>query len=167
MNEDEKNNLREWIKRSQAVQVGHLCNGFLFDEELSGSDGAHFTLFVPMEAEHEAIAAAKQELKKHYDVTGVTVVRVPADILQEFLHVPGGLPAGGWIQSMRWIVEHKQCRKIDADGNFIAEHKAGGQLCDLFTASRMVQVYDALNEKNREKFHNMSFAVTHNVAMKR
>lgn len=163
MNQDD---LREYLKHSQSVFVGHLCNGFLFDEELSGPHGAHFTIFVPIGTEFEEIAKAKNELKNRYDVTGFTVQRVPAEILQEFLHTTPGKPAGGWIDSMRWIVENQQCRKIDADGNFIPKHKAGGQLCDLFTASRMVSVYDALNEKNREKFHNMSFAVAHHVAMK-
>ena len=167
MNTTEREYLRERLKHCQAVLVGNLCNGFLFDEELSGPDGAHFTLFVPPGTPGIEIDKAKADLRNRYDVTGFTVQTVPADILAEFLHKPTGKPEGGWIVSARWIVENKQARKIDAEGNFIDQHKAGGQLCDLWTASRMVAIYDSLQkEENRVKFHNMSFAVAHHVAMK-
>ncbi|MCK9492606.1 MAG: hypothetical protein M0Q24_11025 [Sulfurimonas sp.] len=167
METTEREHLRTWLKRCQAVLVGNLCNGFLFDEELSGPDGAHFTLFVPERTDRAEIDKAEADLRNRYDVTGFTVERVPADILAEFLHTTAGKPEGGWIVSARWIVENKQARKIDAEGNFIDKHKAGGQLCDLWTASRMVAIYDSLQkEENRVKFHNMSFAVAHHVAMK-
>lgn len=45
-----------------------------------------------------------------------------------------------------------QLRKIVAD----CQHaKIDGVLVDLFTASAVVQVYDALNETNREKFASL------------
>jgi hypothetical protein len=44
------------------------------------------------------------------------------------------------IAAVRQIVERKQYAKID------------GQAVDLFSASAIVAVYDALNESNREKF---------------
>jgi len=48
------------------------------------------------------------------------------------------------IEQMRNIVSEKQCAKID------------GVLVDLFTASAVVKVYDALNESNQAKFGKLS-----------
>ena len=47
------------------------------------------------------------------------------------------------IKAIRRIVEDGQYAKID------------GQMIDLFSASAIVQVYDALSEKNQEKFRSM------------
>lgn len=44
------------------------------------------------------------------------------------------------IERLRHIVEHKSAARIE------------GLLMDLFTASMLVQVYDALSETNRTKF---------------
>ncbi len=44
------------------------------------------------------------------------------------------------IAAIRRIVDEKQYAKVD------------GQMIDLFTASHIVQVYDALSEANRAKF---------------
>lgn len=48
------------------------------------------------------------------------------------------------IELLRGIVTGKQAQRIRIDG-----HKV---YVDLFTASMLVQVYDALNETNRAKF---------------
>ena len=47
------------------------------------------------------------------------------------------------IAAIRKIVEEKQYAKVD------------GTMIDLFSASAIVQVYDALHEVNREKFSSM------------
>lgn len=48
------------------------------------------------------------------------------------------------IELLRGIVAAQQCQKIRIDG-----HKV---YIDLFSASMLVQIYDALNEANRERF---------------
>lgn len=148
----------------QSTFEGTLANGLFYDEELSGPDGMHFTLFATETTTPEQIEGAKVIIRNDRDATGFSIVKIKQAWADALTHKETR-PAGGWIESLRWIVEHKQCRKIDAEGGLLPEHKAGGQLCDLFTASRMVQIYDKLNKKNREKFHKMSFAVAHHIAM--
>ena len=156
--------VKHWLSRCQSTVEGTLTNGLFYDEELSGPDGAHFTLFVPEGTDRDIIDKAKSIIRNSRDATGFSVVKIKREWADALTHNETR-PAGGWIESLRWIVEHKQCRKIDAEGGLLPENKAGGQLCDLFTASRMVQIYDALNATNREKFDTMSFAVAHHVAM--
>lgn len=48
------------------------------------------------------------------------------------------------IDILRHIVAEKQTMKLKVAGRI--------QYVDLFTASMLVQIYDALNEANREKF---------------
>jgi len=48
------------------------------------------------------------------------------------------------IEMLRGIVAGSQAQKIRVDGKKV--------YVDLFTASAMVQIYDALNEENRAKY---------------
>jgi hypothetical protein len=51
--------------------------------------------------------------------------------------------------------------RIAACRHIVAEHqyaKIDGLMVDLFTASAIVKVYDALNEANRAKFERLSIA---------
>ena len=41
-----------------------------------------------------------------------------------------------------------------------------GSLCDVYSASAMVQVYEALSEKNRQKFNKWGFAGAHEVSFR-
>jgi hypothetical protein len=53
------------------------------------------------------------------------------------------------IEMLRSIVDGKQAQRIRVDGRKV--------YVDLFTASMLVQVYDALNAENREKFIGLPF----------
>lgn len=52
------------------------------------------------------------------------------------------------IELLRAIVAQRQAAKI----SMVIDGKSRKVLVDLFTASAMVKVYDALNEANRAKF---------------
>lgn len=60
-----------------------------------------------------------------------------AGAIREMTKLPRGTPR---IDRLRHIVEHRQAARVE------------GLLVDGFTASMLVQVYDALNEVNRAKF---------------
>ena len=49
-------------------------------------------------------------------------------------------PKGSRIDKIRFVVEHRQCCRIE------------GVLVDLFSASTITQIYDALNDVNKAKF---------------
>jgi hypothetical protein len=58
------------------------------------------------------------------------------------------------IEAIRNIADSKQYAKVD------------GVMIDLFSASAIVKVYDALNDTNKEKFKNLPVAKMASVAMK-
>lgn len=58
------------------------------------------------------------------------------------------------MKAIRQVVEQKQYAKID------------GCMCDLFTASIVVQVHDALNDKNKAKFAACKWPIMANIALK-
>lgn len=55
------------------------------------------------------------------------------------------------------------CRSIVANGQY---EKINGHMVDLFSASAIVKVYDALNETNKAKFAALPVARMTSVAMK-
>jgi len=68
----------EWASR-----WGQEANGFPFDEELSGPDGMHFTIFVPEGVEREKVAEAVSILRSDRDATGFTVYSLPKSFFEE------------------------------------------------------------------------------------
>lgn len=62
------------------------------------------------------------------------------------------------IELLRGIVAAKQCQKIRIDG-----HKV---YVDLFSASMLVQIYDALSEANRARFISLPWRTMVNVGWK-
>lgn len=70
-----------------------------------------------------------------------------------------------WVASARWIVENNTHETLDPDTGLITAPNRG-VLLDLFSASLMVQVHDALNETNRARFAAMPVAKAHAFALK-
>jgi len=62
--------------------------------------------------------------------------------------------ATGWLTAARRIVEAETADMVD------------GTLLDLFSASAMVQVHDALSPTNQARFAAMSVTKAHEVAFK-
>ena len=58
------------------------------------------------------------------------------------------------IAAIREVVTNKQYAKVD------------GCMADLFTASIVCQIYEALNDKNKQKFASYSWPVMANIALK-
>lgn len=58
------------------------------------------------------------------------------------------------INAIRDVVERKQYAKID------------GVMVDGFSASAIIQVYDAINDENKEKFRNLSVGKMAEIAFK-
>lgn len=56
-----------------AYRIDGQINGIPYNEELSGPDGMHFTLFQPPEISDEAIKLAKADIRHRRDATGFTV----------------------------------------------------------------------------------------------
>jgi hypothetical protein len=69
---------RDWIKwvyeRAKRYEQRIPENGWLYMMELSGPDGAHYTLFAPPGATHDDIRKAKAYCQNNWDCTGFTVV---------------------------------------------------------------------------------------------
>lgn len=58
------------------------------------------------------------------------------------------------IAAIRQIVDAGQYAKVD------------GIMVDLFSASAILQVYDAINDANKEKYRNLSVSKMANIAFK-
>jgi len=77
-----------------------------------------------------------------------------------------------WIDAARNVVKNKQYVYINVKTNEFSnddeyKKKKGWVLLDLFTASAMVQIYDALKDKaNKEKYGNMNIAQAVDITWK-
>jgi hypothetical protein len=109
------------------------------------------------------IASAKAELRNARDVVSFNIFRVQESDLPP-LHTDEP-ETGHWLHAIRHIVDTCQARRVTADGALVPKGKRGGQLVDLFSASIVAQVYDAVNAKNRAKMHAMSLPVAMHVAL--
>lgn len=89
------------------------------------------------------------------DLDGKTLCSGNFDLLP-IIEAKGKLPATGAdrITAVREIVTNKQYAKID------------GTLVDLFSASYIVAVYDALSPENQAKYANMSVRRMADIAFK-
>ena len=150
---------------SSDLQDGGNFAGIEYDTDLVSSQGCAVTLFAKESATRREIAAAKAAAKNQRDVVCFYVVRVPDAWYPQDDFQPSKPVASGWIDAARWIKDNKQARRIEPEtGELVPESRKGGILLDLFSASRMVAIYDALNEANQAKFNAMDVRVAHHIA---
>lgn len=79
-----------------------------------------------------------------------------------------------WVEAARQVVATGGFKMVGQDGTVHPTVWDGdevspaseGMALDLFSASVMVQVYDALSEANQAKFAAMPLTTAHNVAFK-
>ena len=159
--------LRAVWDRRESKMLGDDFAGLEYDSDLVSRDGCYMALFVPDNLKGEArarqIAKAKHEARAQTDVVSFRVLTIPADWVGSDDHTPAPRTTG-WIDAARWIVEHHQARRVVPEtGELVPEDKKGGVLLDAFSASAMVQVYDALNEANREKLCGMDVRMAHHI----
>ena len=153
---------REAYDRRESKMLGTTFAGLEFDSELAGPDGCAVTLFVPEGTPRETVEKAKSAARTAWDVVRFYEVKIPADWVGDDAFRPG--EPRGWIEAARWIRKHHSARRVEPKtGDLIPEGKSGGVLLDAFSASAMVQVYDALNEKNQAKFGAMPLVVAHKI----
>jgi len=118
-------------------------NGMIYHYELAGPEGADFTLFPSKEHTPEDFTKACEELRTDHDVvnifTGAYIGEYP---------IPKEPPV--------WTPEQRESgfRNIVARRAFAQVENI--PLCDLFTASTVVQIMDALSPANKEKFLSMN-----------
>ncbi len=145
--------------------TGETLAGLEFDSEIAGPEGCAITLFALPHTTREEIERAKSEARHRYDVVYIRVVRISRQQYDAETHHPGQDDREGWIDAARWVYEHKTARRLDRKtGVLVPENQRGGILLDLFSASVLVQVYDALNEENRKKLHSLSITRAVKVA---
>jgi hypothetical protein len=154
---------RDAFERRQSKSEGANLAGLEFDEHLAGPGGVDIVLFALPDTPKEQIGQAKEQARRTRDVVDFHVVEIePAWLEAERLVPPAAPAATGWLEAVRWIVAHGQARRIDVEtGALVPEGKSGGMLLDLFSASAMAQVYDALNETNKAKLLSKPLPVAH------
>ena len=160
---DELESLRQIYLGRESKMLGQTFAGLEFDSYLTGPSGCAVVLFVHEDTTPEQIERAKTEAARQRDVTGFTVQRVPRQWAADEQYVPQQKKTS-WVEAVRWIVKNQQCRRIVPEtGELVPEDKCGGMPLDLFSASAMVQVYDALNETNRAKLEAMDLRLAHHI----
>lgn len=147
----------------ESKMLGETYAGLEFDSYLTGPSGCTVVLFVFDDTTPQQIEEARVEAHQKRDVTGFTVRRIPKEWVAAEQYKPQA-EKQGWVEAARWIVGHRQCRHIIPEtGELVPEEKRGGMLLDLFSASTMVQVYDALNEANQAKLNALDLRVAHHI----
>ena len=160
---DELDALRRLYAERESKLLGETYAGLEFDSYLTGPSGCAVVLFVFDNTTPQQIEEARVEAYQRRDVTGFTVRLIPKEWATAEEYKPQA-EKKGWIDAARWIVEHRQCRRIIPEtGELVPEEKRGGMLLDLFSAAAMVQVYDALNDVNRAKLDAMDLRVAHRI----
>jgi hypothetical protein len=160
---DEMDALRRLFTGRESKMLGETYAGLEFDSYLTGPAGCAVVLFIDDDTQPEQIERAKAAAQQRRDVTDFLVKRIPKEWVAAEQYKPQA-EKQGWIEAARWIVGHRQCRRVIPEtGELVPEEKRGGMLLDLFSASTMVQVYDALNEANQAKLNALDLRVAHHI----
>jgi len=79
----------------------------------------------------------------------------------------------GWIEAARYVVNNKQAVTVDIATNKITNKRPSGKskkpgqvILDLFTANMLVNIYDAINDKNKKMFGELNIIKAVNVGWK-
>lgn len=159
--------LRTTYDRRASKLEGDHAAGLEYDYELSGAAGAHFTLYVTEETSPIQIAAAKSALRDRRDVTGITVQRIPAQwqLDDEFRPEEYPAPKDGWLEAARQVVRERHCCRVHPETcTVVPDDKRGGILLDLYSASALTRVYDALKPANQAKMLKLALPQAVDVA---
>jgi hypothetical protein len=75
-----------------------------------------------------------------------------------------------WIDSAREIVKRRTACRIDCETGHLVPNGRNRRgkvvLLDMFSASIMVQIHDALNPENQARFANLHVLRAHDIALK-
>jgi hypothetical protein len=160
---DEIDALRRLFAGRENKMLGETYAGLEFDSYLTGPAGCAVVLFIDDDTQPDQIERAKAEARQKRDVTDFLVKRIPKEWVAVEQYEPQA-EKQGWIKAARWIVEHRQCRRVIPEtGELVPEEKRGGMLLDLFSASTMVHVYGALNDANQARLNAMDLRAAHHI----
>lgn len=151
--------------RCESRRFGGSFNGIEYDSDIVSSEGCCVTLFPHEEHSVTDIKNAKIAAKNQRDVVYFQICRVPKEWYDADSHTPAASVDGGWVPAAKWITDNHSARRVIPEtGELVPEKKRGGILLDAFSASVMVQVYNALNATNKAKFAAMDVRVAHHIA---
>jgi len=154
---------REQFNRRASRDCGPIA-GLEYDYDLTGPGGAFFTIFRLADTTQEQEQAAIAEAHRRFDVVGYQVVTLPAGYLEPRANPTPGA-AVDWTGAARWIVENRTAHRVlPQTGELVPDNRRGGMLLDLFSASRMLAVHDALSDSNKARFSAMDVRKAHKAA---
>lgn len=137
---------------SYAMKVcQYTSQGILFEVE-GHTGGDHILLYVLKTTDEKNIIEAQEELLAQYNVSSFDVYVVPPSWFKDKDNKE--LSPEEKISTLRNIVNTKSFGRV------------GRSSVDLFTASAIVQVFDALTEQSRAKFAPWPIAKMQKFAMK-
>lgn len=167
MNQELRDSIESFRNR-YSLQTGETLGGFEFDYGLAGPNGCWITIWLPsnVSANSPEAKAARDEAYAKHDVVRLNYRHIPDGELEKERFVSSGSVCG-WVDAARWIVDHRTARRIVPEtGEMVPTDKRGGIALDLFSASAMIRVYDALSTSNRDKFAHMDLRAAHDVTFK-
>lgn len=129
-------------KRNMTTSFGDTLAGCPYDEELAGPDGMHFHVWVPKGTSMKRLREIRAEIASNRDLVSMSYDWLP----EEAIELKDTNPAT--IEVLQAMVKEGSMAKLRwPDGK--------KQVIDLFSASAVVKVYEALNESNQEKFRGI------------
>lgn len=129
-------------ERNMTTSFGEKLAGCPYDEELAGPDGMHFHVWVLKGTTQARLREIRKEIQASRDLVSMSYDYLP----DEEIELKDTNPAS--IEVLQAMVKEGSMAKLRwPDGR--------KQVIDLFSASAIVKVYEALNESNREKFEGI------------
>ena len=160
---EELASLRAQYDRCDSKMFGGKLADLDYSSELAGPGGCSICLFVPEGTPPEKVQAAADEAAHKHDVVELIARAIPREWVDDNRFQPASQPQG-WIDAARWIVQNGCARRVIPEtGQLVPQKQSGGMLLDFFSASAMVQVYDALKAANRAKLNTMDLRVAHRI----
>jgi hypothetical protein len=131
---------------SMTATFGDLMLGkYIYSEELAGPDGMHYHVWVPPGTSKTELAKIRREIASNQDLVSMSYdFEEPG--MRDAVLVKGAKPAT--IETIQAIVEEKTMAKV-------RWHDGKSASIDLFTASAIAKVYEAINLKNQAKFREI------------
>ena len=127
-------------EKSMTRWTGERLCGLPYSEELAGPDGMHFHVWFPGTPTQERLREVRDAIAADRDLVSMSWDIEPPG----YQWNPDGAKSAN-VVALRKGVEEKSMVTLKWDDGRVLS-------VDLFSASAIVQVYDALNEENRAKF---------------
>lgn len=134
-------------------RAGWKANGIYYSEEVGNINGSYYILYPADGTPNEEIEKAAQEIRSDHDVVGMEAVMVPPEMVADDERDRPSKSAEEKIAKIRDILEN-------------GFNKVDGVAVDAFSASAIIAVYDALNDKNKAKYASYPIPFMADLAFK-